>query len=272
MGTLKTLSFAGVIAAGFASSAALVASPALFASPALGADMLFPPATMMEAGQPGIVELGTGWYLRGDGAYVDFVKPKDRGDAIVDAAFDRSALEATWSAGGGFGYKFLNWFRADVTVDHRFYADFEGRGSTAGFGIDSRRDVGRLESTTGLVNAYLDLGNWSGITPYVGAGVGAAMNRLSDYTVQTTCLSAACGPLGSQTTVTTQERRTHDLAWAVMGGVAVDVGSGFKVDVGYRYVNLGEARVRLTGEDASTRAKDIEAHEVRLGLRYMIDN
>jgi opacity protein-like surface antigen len=69
----------------------------------------------------------------------------------------------------------------DVTADHRFYADFEGQGSLASFGPDSRRDRGKLESTSGLVNGYLDLGNWSGITPYVGAGIGAAMNRLSDY-------------------------------------------------------------------------------------------
>lgn len=269
MATLKTLSIAGAVAAAFATSAGG------FASSALAADMLFPPGMpgIMEAGSPGIVELGTGWYLRGDGAYVDFVKPKDGGEAIVDQTFDRTKLETTWSAGGGFGYKFVNWFRADVTVDHRFYADFEGQGSLAPFGPNSRRDRGKLESTTGLVNAYLDLGNWSGITPYVGAGIGAAMNRLSDYHVDVTCLSAACGPLfGRQVNLNLDERRTYDLAWAVMGGVAVDVGSGFKVDLGYRYVNLGEARVRLPGNEASTRGKDLEAHEVRLGLRYMIDH
>jgi opacity protein-like surface antigen len=258
MGTLKTLSFAGVIAAGFA-------------SPALAADMLFPPP-MMAGAAPGIVEIGTGWYLRGDASYADFVESKNRSDAIVDQSFDRSNLEATWAAGGGFGYKFVNWFRADVTVDHRFYAEFEGRGSPADFGADSRRDRGKLESTTGLVNAYLDLGNWSGFTPYVGAGVGAAMNRLSEYTSEVTCLTAACGTIGATSLVAMDERKTYSLAWALMGGVAVDVGGGLKVDVGYRYVNLGEARVRFAGTTTTTRAEDIEAHEVRLGLRYMIDN
>lgn len=257
MGTLKTLGAAGVIAAGFASSA-------------LAADMLFPPA-MMNAGSPGIVELGTGWYLRGDAAYVDFANPKDRRDAIVDQTFDRTTLETTWSAGGGFGYKFVNWFRADVTVDHRFYADFEGRGALAGFGPDSRRDRAKLESTTGLVNAYFDLGNWYGVTPYIGAGVGAAMNRLSEYTQETTCLIAACGTIGTRVGVQVPERKTHDLAWALMAGMAVDVAGGFKVDVGYRYVNLGEARARFAATESTTQANNIEAHEVRLGLRYMID-
>ena len=113
MGTLKTLSLAGMIAAGCASSA-------------LGADMLFPPA-VMEAGRPGVVELGTGWYLRGDVGYVDYVTPKDRRDAILDHTFDRTSLKQTWSAGGGFGYKFLNLLRADATVDYRFESEFWGR-------------------------------------------------------------------------------------------------------------------------------------------------
>jgi opacity protein-like surface antigen len=224
------------------------------------------------AGRPGVVELGTGWYLRGDASYVDYVGRKDRGDAIVDQAFDRTTLDAGWAAGGGFGYKFLNFFRADVTVDHRFYADVEGRGSPVAFGTDSRLDRGRLESTTGLVNGYLDLGNWSGFTPYVGAGVGAAMNRLSEYTGEVTCLVATCGTIGAVSVSRLDERKTYSLAWALMGGVAVDVGGGFQVDVGYRYVNLGEARIRLAGSNTATRGDDIEAHEVRLGLRYMIDN
>ena len=56
-----------------------------------------------------------------------------------------------------------------------------------------------------------------------------------------------------------------------MGGVGVNLGHGFLLDVGYRYVHLGEARVRFSERQGSTRRKDLEAHEVRLGLRYMID-
>lgn len=253
---IKTMSCAAALAAGCA-------------WPALGADMLFPPGVAHGGGRPGIVELGTGWYLRGDGAYVEPVKA-DKGDPIIDSGFSKSKLDATWSAGGGFGYKFVNWLRADITADHRFYADFEGARTLPG-GIGSRLDRGRLESSTALVNAYLDLGNWSGITPYVGAGVGAAMNRVSDQTAQTTCLTLACGAIGTHLAIKVPERRTYDLAWALMGGVAVEMGAGFTVDLGYRYVNLGEARAHHVGAPSTTRGADIEAHEVRLGLRYMID-
>ncbi len=259
MAALKALSLAAVIAAGLA-------------APAIAADMLFPPP-MGQGASPGMVELGTGWYLRGDVGYVDYAKPKDGRDSIISEGFDKTQLDETWSAGGGFGYKFLNWFRADVTADHRFAADFEGTSSVTGYLSDSRRDRAKFDSTTVLVNGYLDLGTWYGFTPYVGAGVGVAVNQLQDYNLRVTCLTIDCGdPLRPQDVVKVPSRQTTDLAWALMGGVAVDVGGGFQVDVGYRSVNLGEARIRFPDTDAATRSKDIEAHEVRLGLRYMIDN
>jgi opacity protein-like surface antigen len=255
MSTLKALSCAAAIATGLA-------------APACGADMLFPPP-MAEGGRPGLVELGTGWYLRGDIGYVDYAKPKEGRGSIINDAFDQTTLKNTWSAGAGFGYKFLNVFRADVTVDHRFAAAFEGISALGGG--DRRRDWGKLDSTTGLVNAYVDLGTWYGVTPYVGAGVGVAMNHLQDYRTRLTCVTPACGPLGDQSLAEVPAHRSYDLAWAVMGGVAVDLGVGFQVDVGYRYANLGEASLR-DSDATTTRSKDIEAHEVRLGLRYMIDN
>jgi opacity protein-like surface antigen len=259
MRILNTVSCAAVAALGCISSA-------------LGADMLFPPA-MREVGRSAIVEVGTGWYLRGDAGYVDYIAPKDRRDAILDQSFDTARLKKTWSAGGGFGYKFLNFFRADVTADYRFESEFRGTSSRTGYVSDSRRDWGEFETTTGLVNAYLDLGNWYGVTPYVGVGVGAAMNRLLEHRAQVTCLAitTGCPTIGDQSVLEFRDRTNIDLAWALMGGVAVDVGGGFKVDAGYRYVNLGEVKTHATGAGAPARTDDIEAHEVRLGFRYMID-
>jgi opacity protein-like surface antigen len=44
-----------------------------------------------------------------------------------------------------------------------------------------------------------------------------------------------------------------------------------KVDLGYRYMHLGDARTRLEGVQAGIRTKDINAHEFRVGARYMIE-
>jgi opacity protein-like surface antigen len=135
------------------------------------------------------------------------------------------------------------------------------------------------DSTTVLVNGYVDLGTWYGVTPYAGAGAGVAFNKFKDYQVEVTCLTTACGgpaagafALGPQPVATLgEEELKASFAWALMGGVAVDVGGGFQIDAGYRYVNLGEVRSRPDAVGAVSRTKEIDAHEVRLGFRYMID-
>jgi opacity protein-like surface antigen len=58
------------------------------------------------------------------------------------------------------------------------------------------------------------------------------------------------------------------LAWALMGGVAFDMTSNLKIDLGYRYS-------RLDGSDfdgeATFRPREVNAHEFRIGARYLFD-
>ncbi len=59
-------------------------------------------------------QIGTGWYLRGDLGYSHTNAPR--------ADFDTMSLTGVkgggaFVIGGGFGYKFSEYFRADVTVD-----------------------------------------------------------------------------------------------------------------------------------------------------------
>jgi opacity protein-like surface antigen len=249
------------------------AAAILFTAPVLAADML-PPPPMMDPGPPGVVEIGTGWYLRGDVGYVDYHKPRVDEVVLANTVYATDKLDKTWSAGGGFGYKFTSWFRADVTADYRFDAAFRGTGTAPGF---TSTESAQLNSTSVLLNGYLDLGNWGGVTPYVGAGIGYAQNSLGEYTSVRTCLDAFCGTglalytPGNVVRAPRESHATHNLAWALMGGVAVDAGGGFKLDLGYRYVNLGDAETELNATRGRTRAKDLESHEVRLGVRYMID-
>ena len=263
MGTVKALAAASLIAAGFA-------------APATAADMLMPPLRGYQAVQPSVVEIGTGWYIRGDIGYTDYKRPRDGLFGVAGTPFDSIKLDPTWSAGGGFGYKFLTWLRADLTADYRFESDFEANSAQPGF---TRRDRANFDSTTILANGYVDLGTWYGITPYAGAGAGVAFNKFKDYQVEVTCVTTACGgptagafAIGPQPVATLgEEELKASFAWALMGGVAVDVGGGFQIDAGYRYVNLGEVRSKADAVGAVSRTKEIDAHEVRLGFRYMID-
>ena len=242
-----------LLAAGLACALAL---------PARAADMQMPPAPVFsEEYKPEMVEIGSGWYLRGDVGYAKYGNPKV---SYANIQFSGEKIDAAWSVGGGFGYKFLNWFRMDATLDYRFPATYKARADVPGFFSEERAKV---TSYAALVNGYLDLGSWSGLSPYIGAGIGVGGARAESYVG--TNYNAANGAIVGQAIFLPKEK--NSLAWALMAGVGVDVGSGFKLDFGYRYLNLGDFRSQtdLLGNDV--RFKDLNAHEFRIGMRYMID-
>jgi opacity protein-like surface antigen len=63
----------------------------------------------------------------------------------------------------------------------------------------------------------------------------------------------------------------YNLAWAVMAGLAFDLGYGFKLDAGYRFVHVGDARTGVDTFGVGSKAKALDAQEVRVGVRYVID-
>ena len=80
------------------------------------------------------------------------------------------------SFGLGVGYQFNSWFRADITGEYRCKVHFSGTDFATFPGSAPISDVysGGYTSWVGLVNAYVDLGTWWCMTPFVGAGVGGA--------------------------------------------------------------------------------------------------
>jgi opacity protein-like surface antigen len=205
-----------------------------------------------------------------------------------------------WSAGLGAGYKFTNFLRADLTVDYRSPVTTNGIagsqsclvgaapqldpvtqvmvGSTPVFDTCTGIAHSRLNRTHVLANGYVDLGTWSRFTPYVGAGIGVSvtynksqlnwfMSNQEPYNITFT------DPFSKitfhQFMDTTRNGYTYNLAWALMGGVAIDITPHLKLDVGYRYLSLG----RYTAADSSgnTITKQMHAQEIRTGFRYVID-
>jgi opacity protein-like surface antigen len=256
----------------------IVAALAALATPAIGAEP--PPAAPQLPPDPGpaALEIASGWYLRGDLGYVVHSEPSwdasygaPRPAPLIDLE-----LEDTWSVGIGFGYRFYPWLRADVTADYRFGANVRDFSPISDFSQGFNVETGKLEVTTVLVNAYLDLGTWWGLTPYLGAGVGVAEKRVHDFGTERICLSMRCGdpdplatyPLGPQGKLAFPDRTTVDFAWALMAGVAADVGRGMAVDAGYRFVDLGKAASGLDGFGVGTKLKDIQTHEFRFGVRW----
>lgn len=217
-------------------------------------------------------EIGTGWYLRGDIGYGRTV-----GSTFTLGASDYSAAgrNGGFAFGGGFGYKFNDWFRADLTVDHLTSYGLKRRlGSVTCNTTDTCTiDRGYDGTVTPIMaNAYLDLGNWSGFSPYVGGGVGAAQMRAGGSFAYTDTTTAGV----VSTSVTTQSKWTPALA--AMAGLTVDLGSGIQLDAGYRYLWLTDGAMGVRAQNGAGTAVPATAdfrmdgiHQARVGLRYFVN-
>ncbi len=67
-----------------------------------------------------------------------------------------------------------------------------------------------------------------------------------------------------------------NLAWALMAGFSYEVFPHAFLDVGYRYLNLGNYSfysnpADVTAPSGMTASAPSHVHEIRFGLRYMID-
>jgi opacity protein-like surface antigen len=235
------------------------------ASAVIAADIpraFYPSAPMMRGSR----DTSENWYLRGDIGYVYPKRPEaDFIDGPVSGGFIRESLGNAAVAGIGVGYRFGPNFRMDVTADHRFNARFKGVAPTPTFATISLADKGQFQSSTFMANGYLDFGSASGFTPYVGAGIGLAHNVLSQYVRATS---------DAVTGVETLQRLAggddYSFAWALMAGVGYRVTPNFTLDLGYRYVSLGDMKTRTYGSGVGADVEALGAHEVRLGVRYSL--
>jgi opacity protein-like surface antigen len=193
--------------------------------------------------------VSSGWYFRGDAGY------RFNGAGSVSSAIapdpTNNRINDAFAIGMGAGYKW-SWFRTDLTIDYAFSANY--RGDTPGFSPDFSA---KIQSATGLANFYVDLGTWSGLTPYIGGGLGGAY-------VRTSAFSSASLP----TLEVSSDR--WNFAWAAMAGIAYCFTQNFLVDVGYRYLDQGHVSTGMTTLGDQLTLKNLTAHEVRAGVRWSL--
>jgi opacity protein-like surface antigen len=228
----------------------------LFGNAAKAADVpQLPGAPPLLENAPLLVdEFGSNWYLRGDIGYrfnndFDRARNLDNPPAMHNPDFDNK----TWVFGGGVGYK-LEWFRADLTFDVSTTAKFEANSI-----IRDNDFRAKIDTVTGLVNAYGDLGTWWGFTPYVGAGVGFARLKADGFRIP------------SQHAGESHSDESWNLAWALMAGVSYSISPNFLIDAGYRHINMGDAWSGVDRDRNRLTVKNLSSDEVRIGFRYVID-
>jgi len=239
----------------------------------------YPP--IIEAPAPMALPAVGGWYLRGDIGYKYYNAPKGQmsnpaygGGQYAVNGRDQLTDEKLGSAadfGVGVGYRFNDYLRTDLTLDYETPAKFKGslwcQSSPCGGGNYYQTEHAKIEAYSALANVYADLGNFHGIIPYVGAGAGASYLRTSGVESSNQDGYTGSNPAGAG---------KWNFAWALMAGVEYPISDRLSLDLGYRYLNLGDAvtgSVRENPGSASTRMeyKDITAHEVRVGLRYYLN-
>ena len=233
--------------------------------------MLPPPPMMQEYG---------GWYLRGDiGMSNQRVKGIEHPAFVPPAGgvfewLDSGSFDSGTFFGIGLGYEFNSWLRMDLTGEYRGKTRFSARDRVFDPGpvfLQINDYTARKSEWLFLWNTYVDLGTWKNITPFVGAGLGASRNTISEF-VDVNPTTGGSGTAGTG--------HKWNFAWALHAGLAYDVTPNFTIELAYRYLNLGNAKTGdFRNDDPSegcnatppcypVQFKNITSHDIKLGVRW----
>ncbi|MGX5826113.1 outer membrane protein [Mesorhizobium sp. 43Arga] len=235
-------------------------------TPAVAADY-DPPIYADQAPDYVPVEVGSGWYLRGDVSYLVQKSFKNDDFAFTPASFDEK--EDPIFASIGFGYHFNDYLRADLNLGYL-------PGNKIGVGYDDSLSVVPPATSTVasaelknyayslMLNGYVDLGTYVGITPYLGGGIGIVQS--------TRKLSASYFTNNSDPTddlVQQDDSTKYSLAYTLNAGLAYQVSKNVSVDLGYQYFSAPDAEYVAAASLTSFPVhKGISNHQIKLGLRY----
>ena len=311
-------------------SCLLAAALAAQFSPAFAADY-DPPIVVDDAPEYQPVEVGSGWYLRGD---IGYAFSKSYKDIDYDAnnsfselapfaptdAFSFSDDQTTVTGNVGVGYHFNDYLRADIDFGIMQPDKYEIRGirpdncggtqrvtvqaldaggaangpptvtdTAATRDCDSTAGA-KTTSWTGTANAYVDLGTYVGLTPYVGAGVGVIRTK-TRASAGKTCIGTNSGavpdadPATENTTTeficegqtesdvddvtrASYEKTNYDLLYSLSAGLSYRMGANTSLDVGYQYTMAPSVEYLTADPDGVHQRKGIDYHQIRVGLRY----
>lgn len=260
----------------------------LLSAAAFAADM-----PIMPAYPAPVVEDFGGWYLRGDIGFsnqqVTNVRKSDQAAySQINSLTQTSSFDTAGIFGLGVGYQFNNWFRADVTGQYRGRSNFKGSdvftGSAYGLTYNAADNYNASKSELlFLANAYVDLGTWWCITPFIGAGVGTSRVTISNFTDSgVTNLQLASPPyIGGppvSSFATAASGSKWNFAWAAHAGLAYRVSPNVTLELAYSYVDLGSGTTgeirTFDGYHAGNVFKfnDITSHDLKFGVRWNLES
>ncbi|PPD01683.1 MAG: porin [Hyphomicrobium sp.] len=227
---------------------------------------------------------GRGVYFRIDGGYAAYDDPVVSENGVFPLT--EISADETWSIGGGVGMSLGGGFRGDVTYEYRSPSEHSATLAVNGVPQAGVRTFD-VESQVFLANLYYDFDLGSRITPYIGFGLGFARNKTGVGNVEDLC-GCDIGDIESATKTHVAAAAMAGLSMKLRGGtttvgsfkdgpVEIDTGRALFLDVGYRFLYLGEAETGPVVDNSGNRSsddptvEDIHAHEIRAGLRYQLN-
>ena len=255
---------------------------------ALAADL--PPPPPLEYAPPPEPIAFSGWYIRGDvgvGASEssDLRSSFAPGFEVPSPHFDAQSITDSAFAGAGIGYQYNSWLRFDVTGEYRTAQsinsvesyDCAAFGCTDTFGNTRAFDkyTGHVQSIVALFNLYADVGTWYGFTPFIGGSVGGAFNHVSSMIDQ-----GVNGPngFGVGGFGYSRARDDMDLAWAVTAGLSYSITPNLKLELAYRYLDMGDIKTGpIVCQNTPACGDEVQrirlaSQDVKLGMRWMFSD
>jgi opacity protein-like surface antigen len=266
----------------------VTAAAAAIGTSAHAADVGQPPPSMVYQPAPAAAETSSsGWYLRGDvGVGIQSFSNLDHFQTNPNFVWPASwtivqqGIQDASMVGFGVGYEANNWLRFDITGEYRTKAAFKSTGSYLEFcpgGTCFDTVQGNYSAAVFMANAYVDIGTWWCLTPYVGGGVGGAYNHVTGVQDVTMIANGTTG-FGYAA-----DSSNWNMAWNVQAGLTYTICCNLKIDFSWRYMNLGSSTpggTPTTGivmcqntptcPGAYYTLRDPSSQDFRIGLRWML--
>ncbi|CCV10989.1 outer membrane beta-barrel protein [Mesorhizobium sp. STM 4661] len=264
-------------------------------SQALSADY-DPPIYVDQAPDYVPVEVGSGWYLRGDVGYA-FSHPFEN-ESTVTGPMESFTSEASLFTGSiGMGYHFNDYLRLELNggiLPTNEFADRDKLAATCDgstyaknasgdiITVPTSQECDLFDNATNkgysvMANGYVDLGTYVGITPYIGGGLGVAYNKYYKSIGARDCKEVEANPSGTGGFICddpagyegeTDTGAQFNLAYSIGAGLSYRVTKNVSLDLGYEYFAVPGAKFVAYDDGAFNIKKGIDYQTVKLGLRY----
>jgi opacity protein-like surface antigen len=185
-------------------------------------------------------------------------------DGTLANSFKFNGSDFTFGGSVAFGYNFNAQANVPVRseVEYAIFSRAKNKLSVHDSDDGSTSLEHRFGIQTLFANVYYDFHNSSAFTPYIGGGLGMAF------------ISAKAKGSTAGESESFGSKRNSNFAWNIGAGAAYDITDNIALDLGYRFVGLGEGKMKDAQDNSDpdgfvrSKTKNLYMHQVGLGLRF----